>query len=84
MASIGNITVDINTIKFARKLKAIAKHAKALADELDEIEKSFCPQCGEGMSRATDLNDGSQPVTEKAFCSSCGYQNERVLGGESE
>jgi hypothetical protein len=34
-----SIEVDANSSKLARKLKAIAKHTEALANELEEIDK---------------------------------------------
>jgi transposase-like protein len=49
MAEAKGITVDVlmNTDKLQRKLKAIAKHAEALANELDAIDKAIvCPNCG--------------------------------------
>lgn len=33
------IEVDANTVVLQRKLRAIAKHTEALANELDEIDK---------------------------------------------
>lgn len=33
-----SISVDMNTANLQRKLRAIAKHTEALADELDEID----------------------------------------------
>jgi hypothetical protein len=32
------IDVDVDTNNFATKLRAIARHAQALADELDQID----------------------------------------------
>lgn len=37
---------DIDTSSIEKKLRAIAKHATALADELKEIDAATCPQCG--------------------------------------
>lgn len=49
MANVKGITVElgINTDKVQHKLRAIAKHVGALADELDAIDNSKpCPHCG--------------------------------------
>ncbi|MGM7635646.1 hypothetical protein [Bacillus sp. Hm123] len=84
MKSSGGITIDINSSKFSQKLKAIAKHAKALAEELDEIEKSFCPQCG-GQLGSTKLFSGCGVVEFKEIkCQSCGYEDFESKEGESE
>ena len=41
-----SISVDMNTDKLQLKLRAIAKHAEALADELDAIDNMVvCPDC---------------------------------------
>lgn len=37
---------DINTSLLERKLRAIAKHTEALANELREIDQDECPVCG--------------------------------------
>ena len=34
-----SITVDVDTSKLTLKVRAIAKHAEALADELERIDK---------------------------------------------
>lgn len=43
-----SVKVSVNTDAFVAKLKAISKHTKALADELEAIDESFCPRhfCG--------------------------------------
>lgn len=41
------IQLDMDTGKLQLKLKAIAKHASALADELEDIDNAWeCPKCG--------------------------------------
>lgn len=41
------VNVELNTDKLQMKLRAIAKHAEALANELNEIDNLVeCPHCG--------------------------------------
>ncbi|RPJ97278.1 hypothetical protein CW357_01020 [Rummeliibacillus sp. TYF005] len=48
MGNIKGITIELGfDNKSRRKLKAIAKHAGALADELEAIDNAWkCPKCG--------------------------------------
>lgn len=47
MASVKGITIDLGlSDKSVKKLRAIAKHVGALADELDEIDNSWQCECG--------------------------------------
>ena len=41
-----SVSVDMNTDKLQLKLQAIAKHAEALADELDRIDNAWQCDCG--------------------------------------
>ena len=61
------ITVDANTSKLQLKLKAIAKYAEALANELDEIDK-VC-ECGGKIAEC--FMDG------KSFMKVCERRGER-------
>ena len=63
-----SITVNVGTDKLQRKLHAIAKHAAALADELDAIDNAW--QCDCGASDYTDLHSDNQIVERK--CDKCG------------
>jgi transposase-like protein len=69
------IDIDVNSKKFAKKLKAISNHAAALAEELEKIDASMeCESCGsvEVFSR-TLMADGS--VRRKHYsCSECQYE----------
>ncbi|MEQ6353950.1 hypothetical protein ABNX05_04920 [Lysinibacillus sp. M3] len=49
MAKVEGITIGFEfDSKSKLKLRAIAKHAEALADELDAIDNKWeCPRCGE-------------------------------------
>ena len=42
-----SISVDVNTDKMLMKLRAIAKHAEALADELEKIDSGECNNLSE-------------------------------------
>ena len=68
------VNVDANTSKLQLKLKAIAKHAEALANELEEIDKAC--DCG-GMSYTTVYQD-DKPYMK--VCDGCGeaYVNDEV------
>lgn len=51
------IDLDLNTINIQQKLRAISKHAEALADELQEIDKRVCPECENEMDEITAYAD---------------------------
>lgn len=44
--------VDITKASMERKLRAILKHGEALEGELQEIDGSTCPECGNEMDKA--------------------------------
>lgn len=65
-----SILVDMNTDKLQLKLRAIAKHCEALADELDAIDNVFiCPNCN-GLDVCTMYAAGE---LAHASCNDCGY-----------
>lgn len=61
------VNVDANTSKLQLKLKAIAKHAEVLANELEEIDKA-CDECG-SMEFIHLQSPGNPPIKE---CTKCG------------
>ncbi|KGR89035.1 hypothetical protein [Lysinibacillus odysseyi] len=67
-------SIDIDSSKMARKLRAIAKHAKQLARELEAIENEW--QCDCGCTRYVDeslINSGTDEVIcAKRICNDCG------------
>ena len=67
------ITVDlsVHTKSSVAKLKAIAKHTAALADELEEIDKSICPECGDLMD-VTNFYADTKAIHSSSICSNCG------------
>ncbi|MFJ7831788.1 hypothetical protein ACIQXU_16375 [Peribacillus sp. NPDC097284] len=65
-----SIDVDMHTDKLQLKLRAISKHTAALADELDEIDKSICPECGDLMERTTFYED-KKVFHSTSICSNC-------------
>ena len=73
MKKAGQITVELNTDILQRKLKAIAKHAEALAKELEEID-GLCPECGEPMEHIT-MYAADEPYEEINTCPRCGYRD---------
>ena len=72
MAEAKGITIelDMDTNNLSAKLKAIAKHAEALADELDAIDVVRCPICGNDMSTSELFADG-ESYMEEQYCDSC-------------
>lgn len=62
MADIKGITINFKpTPKTARKLHAIAKHAEALANELDAIDNEWaCSNCGHDTYSSFYANDTLQ------------------------
>lgn len=65
------IAVDMNTDNLQLKLRAIAKHAEALADELDHIDAAKCDKCV-GLLDITTLSVDGFPVEEIKVCTRCG------------
>lgn len=57
-----SIEVSADTNNLSAKLRAISKHAAALANELDEIDRAKCPNCGKAMSKTTMYGDGVPSV----------------------
>lgn len=66
-----NTNVSINTNKLQDQLRAISKHAEALADELEQIEMEECPDCGARGNKMTVHADDA-PVYESYECPNCG------------
>ena len=69
MGNVRGITIELGfDDKTQRKLKAIAKRAGALADELEEIDNAIeCPHCGSTDTTVIRAND--QPYQVK--CNVC-------------
>lgn len=67
LASMG---IDLDTDVFQQKLRAISKHAEALADELEYIDKAKCEECG-GLMNITNLYADNNVVQEIKECPRC-------------
>lgn len=82
MASVKGITIELMpTNKTSAKLRAIAKHAEALANELDTIDNAWeCPNCG--ASNYSDLLSGDK--LEYRQCDECchAYSGESITNNE--
>lgn len=77
-----SISVDMDTNKMQLKLRAIAKHAEALADELESIDNPWeCPNCSKNNYK--DIFVGN--TLEYRFCKECkhAYTGERILTEEA-
>ena len=64
------VEVDMNTNNLSAKLKAIAKHAEALANELDSIDAAKCPSCGSPLD-ITELYADGKVFDTSAYCGTC-------------
>lgn len=82
MARVGDIQISLNfDDKSKLKLRAIAKHVGALADELDKIDNlEECPKCGELMNTSKLLLDNElKSINSKCECGyvmGCDFGNE--------
>lgn len=73
-----SISVDMDTDKMQLKLRAIAKHAEALADELDAIDNAWQCECG-----ATDYSDVE--IARKLYRRTCeGCKETFVINEDAE
>lgn len=70
-------SIDIDSTKMARKLRAIASHSEQLARELEAIENEW--QCDCGSLKCEDSkffsdDSGEEPYLSYRECSECGEQ----------
>lgn len=78
------VTVDMNSDNLSRKLKAIAKHAKALAEELDGIDQLLAleEQAEEvGRNTETTTKDLAYALAKLTKCNkvhSLGFTEEEI------
>lgn len=63
--------LDVSTNKFQAKLKAISKHTKALAEELEQIDKTTCPDCG-AIGETEEQYADNKLVYQRNVCPECG------------
>lgn len=70
IGNVGGIEVSMDTQNLQRKLRAIAKHTEALANELDSIDAAKCPECGNSMSTSELFADGESYSLEE-YCERC-------------
>lgn len=78
-SSTGNLSIDVamNTDRMQLKLRAIAKHAEALADELDAIDNAWQCDCGSfkcEYSKFFSGDSGEEPYLSYRECLECGEQ----------
>lgn len=65
------IQVDISSNVLSAKLRAIAKHTEALANELDDIDNTEqCLECG-GLLTKTELKHDDSIVSTEFKCEVC-------------
>ena len=74
------INIEANTSELESKLRVIAKHATALAEDLRKMDEEQCPHCG---SRDVDVarlhgdqKDSYQLVIECRTCEVTNYSTE--------
>ena len=65
------IQTAVNTDSFQLKLRAIAKHASALADELEKIGGVTCNKCG-GLMEVCEFYSGYGVERTTFECKQCG------------
>lgn len=67
------IELDMNTNNLSAKLKAIAKHAEALANELDAIDHGWKCLCGSTDYEDTIMFDAAtdEAVMHERKCNDC-------------
>lgn len=73
-----SITVDMDSTNLVKKLNAIAKHTKALADELERIDECICPECGKKLNNDI-LHSNGEVFAKEVYCSNCGYIGQEPL-----
>ena len=67
-----SVSVDMDTNKMQLKLRAIAKHAEALADELDAIDNAWLCECGSDYYREEVTKADGQVYQIERTCYQCG------------
>ncbi|MER2039977.1 MAG: hypothetical protein ABS944_17675 [Solibacillus sp.] len=70
--NLDKLSIDIESTKLARKLRAVAKHAEQLANELEAIDNEW--QCNCGCTKYVDesLIDDETVICAKRICDDCG------------
>ena len=76
MPNLKGITIDLGiSDKSALKLRAIAKHAEALADELDDIDnKKPCKECGSFNYSVGEIFADDELFSLYIECHDCGVK----------
>ena len=64
----------LNTNKLQRKLEAISKHTQALVDELKEVDRLACPECGSELEESKQYRD-NELCARSFVCKECGYSH---------
>lgn len=89
MANIKGITIELGlSDKSVQKLRAIAKHAESLANELDSIDNAFeCPECGGLLRECRErkpLSDIAYEETNWYECTICNFDSSVELPTQPE
>jgi len=63
-----------HTIVQTARMKAIDRHAEALAKDLAEIDRLICPECSDAFMDETVLLGDDVIVTRQRVCAHCGYE----------
>lgn len=71
--NLDKLSIDIESTKLARKLRAVAKHAEQLADELDAIDNEWRCDCGSTEYTDDELikSDTNKVYAARRVCRKC-------------
>ncbi len=78
-----SITLDMESGKMQRKLRAITKHTEALADELREIDQDECPVCRSNDTSTETVRANGPGAGEVIYaattitCNNCNVQTNK-------
>lgn len=81
MTKVGDITINLSfDDKSKLRLRAIAKHVGALAEELDRIDNlEPCKECGSLNCSRSELFDGDELLSGCIECRDCGAKYDDEL-----
>lgn len=73
-----SITLDMESGKMQRQLRAIAKHTEALANELRGIDEEVCPECGSTELETVTVYSDNRVEESLISCNKCQWNNRKA------